>query len=51
MTDCNGHRLCVDGQCVCDKGFTGTDCTTRYVTHGFCDTSNNCTSELGSHKI
>jgi hypothetical protein len=29
MTDCNGHGLCVDGKCVCDKGFTGTDCTKK----------------------
>lgn len=25
--DCNGHGLCEQGQCVCDNGFTESDCS------------------------
>ncbi|XP_070564883.1 von Willebrand factor D and EGF domain-containing protein-like [Ptychodera flava] len=52
-SDCNGKGVCTGGQCVCDDGFAGTDCSvdlsvepTVYMAHknGLCDVkTDDCT--------
>ena len=27
MPNCSGHGVCIDAQCHCDKGYTGSDCS------------------------
>jgi CubicO group peptidase (beta-lactamase class C family) len=32
VTDCNSHGQCVAGECVCDSGYTGADCSVAICT-------------------
>lgn len=31
MKNCNEHGTCKNGKCVCNKGFTGADCSVEAV--------------------
>ncbi|XP_056113013.1 N-acetylglucosamine-1-phosphodiester alpha-N-acetylglucosaminidase [Rhinichthys klamathensis goyatoka] len=49
--DCSGHGRCVEGQCVCQQGWSGTGCAkltcqAECGEHGIC-TENGCVCDAG----
>lgn len=46
--NCEGHGTCRGGVCVCEKGYSGSDCSIRAhcredcLLRGFCTSSGNC---------
>jgi len=43
MNSCNGHGTCFNGFCSCNAGYTGADCSAKYVslTNGYQHTTDS----------
>jgi hypothetical protein len=48
--DCNNHGTCNNGTCLCDSGWTGSDCAvplgTCCISNGSCETAGNCRENI-----